>query len=173
MPSPKLAGLMAAAIISDTIIFKSPTCTEKDRKMAERMARIGNISLEELGREIFSASAADRDPTALVFNDLKEFHIAGHSLGIGQVTCFDSDEVMKREHEILAIMHDLRAKRKYNLMLLMVTDVLREGTALLVSGDPADVERGFNVEVKDHACFLPGVISRKKQVVPTLSLLWG
>jgi len=173
MPSPKLAGLMAAAIISDTVIFKSPTCTERDRKMAERMARIGNVSLDELGRDIFSATAAGRDPKALVFSDFKEFHIAGHSLGIGQITCCDSEEILQLKDELLSIMHDHRSRKHYDLMLLMVTDVLQEGTALLVSGDPTDVENSFNVEVKDNFCFLPGVISRKKQIVPALSLLWA
>ena len=92
MPSPKLAGLLAAAIISDTVLFKSPTCTQRDRQMAERMAHIANISLEELGQAIFSASAPEDKPVEdLLFADFKEFHIAGHDFGVSQITCVDSD----------------------------------------------------------------------------------
>ena len=87
MPSESMAGLMAAAILSDTVIFKSPTCTQKDIEMANRLARIGNVSLEELGREIFSASYSDnKSVDELVGADFKQFHIAGHNLAVSQIT---------------------------------------------------------------------------------------
>ena len=98
MPSAKLAGLMAAAIVSDTVMFKSPTCTNRDRKMAERMAHIANLSLDELGREIFSASTPEDKPVdQLLFTDFKEFHIAGHDFGVSQITCVDSDRQLRRK----------------------------------------------------------------------------
>ena len=174
MPSDKLAGLIASAIVSDTVMFKSPTCTERDRRMAERMARIAGVSLEELGQEIFSASSSDSRPAEeLLFSDFKEFHIAGHDLGIGQVTCLNSEHILERTDEFLKIMRDTSVKRGYNMMLLMLTDVLREGTQLLFLGDADTIRQAFNVEVKGNTCFLPHILSRKKQVVPMLSVLWG
>ena len=174
MPSKKLAGLLAAAIVADTIVFKSPTSTSIDRSMAERMAKIAGISLEELGREIFAVSpAGQHDLDELYFSDFKQFQIAGHSLGISQITSLDNDALYGKKDAFLAIMKREMAKRGYDMMLLMLTDVLREGTMLLTVGDVDTVEHAFNVKIKDNAAFLPGVISRKKQVVPALSLLWG
>ncbi len=174
MPSRKLAGLLAAAIVSDTIAFKSPTCTSVDRAMAERMARIAGLSLEDLGRDIFAVSFAENhDLEELYFSDFKQFQIAGHSLGISQITLLDSERLRERKADFLALMEREMRSRSFDMMLLMLTDVLKEGTTLLAVGDLETAEHAFNVTFKDHAAFLPGVISRKKQVVPALSLLWG
>lgn len=174
MPSEKLAGLIASAIVSDTVMFKSPTCTERDRRMAERMARIAGVSLDELGQEIFAASSSDnRTAEELLFSDFKEFHIAGHDMGIGQVTCLNSEHILERSEEFLKLMQDSLVKKGYDMMLLMLTDVLREGTQLLFVGDGDTIRQAFNVEVKGNTCFLPHILSRKKQIVPMLSVLWG
>lgn len=174
IPSKKLAGLLAAAIVSDTILFKSPTCTQIDHVMAERMAKIADVSLEALGREIFSASlVADHDLREMLFSDFKQFQIGGHLLGIGQITCLDSERVSERRDELIEIMEEERVRREYDMLLLMITDVLREGTELMAVGDVETVEHAFNVRVRNGAVFLPGVISRKKQILPALSLLWG
>lgn len=174
MPSPKLAGLLAAGIVSDTILFKSPTSTERDRILAERMARHAGISLAELGKEIFAVSIATHDPKELLFSDFKRFEIAGHSLGIGQVTCLDSNAITPESRErLIDLMHKELRSTDFDSLLLMLTDVLREGTELLVVGEADSVEQAFNVTIKDHAAFLPGVISRKKQIVPMLSAIWG
>ena len=174
MPSPKLAGLMAAAIISDTVMFKSPTCTPRDKQMVERMAHIANISLEELGQEIFSASySVDTPIDELLFTDFKEFHIAGHDFGISQITCMDSDRQLERKAEFLELMRQTKEKNGYSMMMLMLTDVLMEGTKVLCLGGKDYFRQAFNVELKDDEAFLPKVMSRKKQVVPMLSALWG
>ena len=174
MPSKKLAGLLAAAIVTDTIVFKSPTSTPVDRAMAERMAKIAGLSLDTLGREIFSVSPTDGSSLEeLYFTDFKQFQIAGHSLGISQITSLDTDELEKKKPEFLALMEREMAQHSYDMMLLMLTDVLKEGTLLLAVGDLDVLEHAFNVSFKHNAAFLPGVISRKKQIVPALSLLWG
>ena len=129
MPSKNLAGIMASAIITDTVMFKSPTCTERDRSMARRMARIAMVSLDELGRDIFSASLEE--------------------------------------------MQKIRAERRFSMVLLMLTDVLLEGTQLLFLGDEEVISQAFGVTPRDNMVFLPRVMSRKKQVVPSLSALWG
>ena len=174
VPTDKMAGLLASAIVADTVMFKSPTCTDRDRRMAERMARIAGVSLEDLGYDIFAASSSDnKSASELIFSDFKEFHIAGHKLGIGQVTCIDSQHILERRDELLEVMRKTVQEKKYDAMLLMLTDVLREGTQLLCIGEEDTVRQAFNVDVKDNSCFLPHVLSRKKQIVPMLSLLWG
>lgn len=174
MPSAKLAGLMAAAILSDTVMFKSPTCTSRDRAMAERMAHIAGIDLDELGHEIFSASTPEDKPIdQLLFTDFKEFHIAGHDFGVSQITCVDSDRQLKRKDEFLQLMEKTRLEHQYSLIMLMLTDVLLEGSAILCLGDEDIFQQAFNLELKDHQAFLPGVMSRKKQVIPMLTALWG
>ena len=174
MPPAKLAGLMAAAIVSDTVMFKSPTCTERDRRMAERMARISGVTLDALGYSIFSQSTAeDKSAAELVHQDFKEFHIAGHSIGIGQVTCVDSERVLKRQPEFMKVMETAAKKNGYDMVLLMLTDVLREGTELVFAGPEDVIGQAFNVRPEDGHVFLPGIMSRKKQVVPSLSLMWG
>ena len=174
MPSPKLAGLMAAAIVSDTVMFKSPTSTPRDRSMAERMAHIANISLDELGQAIFSASSPEDKPIQeLLYTDFKEFHIAGHDFGVSQITCVDSDRQLKRKDEFLKLMEAAKAEHGYSMIILMLTDVLLEGSKILCLGGEDIFRQAFNVELKDHEAFLPKVMSRKKQVVPMLSALWG
>ncbi len=173
MPSAALAGMMASAILSDTVMFKSPTCTQRDIRMAERMARIANVSLQQLGREIFSASVENKTVRELLFTDYKEFHIAGHNLGVAQVTCVDSTLVMDRKEELLDLMRQTRQEKGFDMVALMVTDVLMEGTHLIFDGDGNTIFQAFNATPRDNAVFLPKVMSRKKQVIPTLSILWG
>lgn len=174
MPNEKLAGLIASAIVADTVMFKSPTSTPKDQQMAERMARIANISLDELGKSIFAASASDdRTADSLLFTDYKDFHIAGHDFAISQITCIDSQKMLERKDEFLQVMQNKITEQHYSLMMLMITDVLLEGTQILYLGDEEIFSQAFSVTLKDHACFLPGVVSRKKQIVPMLSALWG
>ena len=173
LPSDRLAGLMAAAIVADTVMFKSPTSTQRDHRMAERMARIANISLDELGQAIFSASMDSKPTESLLFGDFKDFHIADHDFGVSQITCIDSKRMMERKDEFLALMQKTMEERGYTLMILMLTDVLLEGTQILYIGDEEIFSHAFNTPLKDHTCFLPGVVSRKKQIIPMLSALWG
>ena len=174
MPSGKLAGLMTAAILSDTVMFKSPTSTPRDQDMAKRLARIGNVSLEELGQRIFAYSTAGtKSARELLMSDFKEFHIAGNDLGIGQVTCVESAQLLERKDEFLKAMDALRKERHYSLVALMLTDVLLEGTQLIALGDDEALNQALNTELKDHTVFLPGIMSRKKQIIPMLSALWG
>lgn len=174
IPSKKMAGLMCAAILSDTVIFKSPTATERDRTMAERLARIGGLDLVELGQFIFSSSlGVGKTATDLIYTDFKDFHIAGHYLGVSQITCVDSVSMLNRKEEFLEAMKQARAEQGYNMMLLMLTDVLLEGTQIIFLGDQDEIAQAFGVEPKENTFFLSGVMSRKKQVIPMLSALWG
>ncbi len=173
MPSPHMAGMMAAAILSDTVMFKSPTCTQRDIRTAERMARIANISLEELGKEIFSVSGEKRSARDLLFSDYKEFHIAGHNFAVAQVTCVDSPAMLARKAEFMELMEQTRQEKNFSMMILMLTDVLLEGTQLIYVGDDETISQAFNVRPKENTAFLPHIMSRKKQVIPLLSAMWG
>ena len=175
MPTTKMAGLMAAAIVSDTVMFKSPTCTQLDRDVANRMARIANISLEELGTAIFAASCGDdKSVESMLKTDYKEFQIAGHNLAVSQITCMDSDRLLKRKEEFLNAMRTVRANHNLDSVVLMITDVLLDGTQLLFVGDEDNICQAFNIDNEGENCaFLPKVMSRKKQVIPMLSLMWA
>ncbi len=174
VPPKNLAGLMATAIISDTVSFKSPTCTQKDIDMAHRLARIGDVDLVEIADAIFNAAAGhERTVDELLFSDYKDFHIAGYNIGIGQVTTADSKSVLTRKKELIELMEKTAEDKSMDMMLLMITDVLKEGTALLYVGEKDIIKQAFNVEPDKNEVFLEHVVSRKKQVVPALSLMWG
>ena len=174
-PSAKMAGLMAAAIVSDTVMFKSPTCTQRDIDIANRMSRIANVSLEELGQTIFSAATGeDKSAESIIRTDYKEFHIGGHNLAVSQITCLDSDRLMARKEEFLATMETIRKKNGLDIVLLMITNVLVEGSYLLYSGDTETIRQAFNITGEEKNCvFLSKIMSRKKQIIPSLSALWG
>ncbi len=174
MPSPNMAGLMAAAILSDTVMFKSPTCTPRDIALAERMAHIAHVSLDDLGKDLFSADATEhKSASDLLRSDFKEFHIAGQVLGVGQITCIDSQKMLERKNEFFAAMQRIQKDHNYDMTILMLTDVLKEGSQLLFVGNDDTIRRAFDVEPKDDMVFLPGVMSRKKQIIPMLTALWG
>ena len=165
--------MMAAAILSDTVMFKSPTCTDRDRRTAERMARIANVSLDELGKEIFSASVGNKSAEDLLTSDYKEFHIAGHDLAVAQITCVDSPNMLQRKDEFLSMMKKIAQEKNFSMVILMLTDVLLEGTQLIYVGNDETIQQAFSVQPKDNTVFLPKIMSRKKQVIPMLSALWG
>lgn len=173
MPSSKMAGLMAAAILSDTVMFKSPTCTAMDKRMAERLSRIAAVSLDKLGKVVFSATTEGKSAEDLLFTDYKEFHIAGHDLAVSQITCIDSESVLTRRDEFLAIMQKTVEEKELSMIILMITDVLAEGSQIIYVGDDDVVRQAFAVSPKNKVAFLPHIMSRKKQVIPMLSALWG
>ena len=173
MPSEKMAGMMAAAIVSDTVMFKSPTCTQRDIRTAERMARIADVSLEELGREIFSADLEGKSAAELLKMDYKEFLIGDTALAVAQITCTDSAAMLQRKEEFLLLMEQMAREKNMAMVLLMVTDVLLEGSAIVFVGDEDIIRQAFNAHPRENTLFLPRVMSRKKQVIPMLSDLWG
>ena len=174
MPTTRMAGLLTCAIISDTLMFKSPTCTARDRTIADRMASIAHESIEALGQLIFSASTSDdKSAEDILFQDYKEFMLSGHTLGVGQVVTLDSARVLKRAEEFLAAMAKRREENHLDMLLFMITDMLQEGTHLLFLGQPDVVAQAFNVRPDGNRAFLPGILSRKKQVIPSLSVFWG
>lgn len=171
-PGAKLAGLIAAAILSDTVMFKSPTCTEKDKRMANRMAQLAGIDLQQLGVEIFSATSnvGKNDPKTLLFQDFKEFALGDYRVGIGQVICMDVEDLSAKQDELISEMEQSRTARDLDFVLLMETEIIEEGTKLLFAGDAQEIlEEAFGIPAQGNAVFLEGVMSRKKQVVPAIT----
>ena len=173
IPTANMAGLMASAILADTVMFKSPTCTDRDIKAAQRMARIANVTLESLGKLIFSTSISNKPGNEMLSRDYKEFHIAGHPIAVSQITCMDSPVILERKDELLFLMKDICKEKGLSMMILMVTDVLLEGSHIIYVGSDETIQQAFSVTPRDHTAFLPHVMSRKKQIIPMLSMLWG
>lgn len=168
---PQIAGLLLAAILSDTLLFKSPTATPKDRETAEKLAMVAGLDIQEFGRAVLKAgsSIAGLSPAELVQSDLKEFLIGEYRVAIAQVSVMEPAELLGLKGELLQAMQSLRTKENYDLVLLMITDILSEATHLVYVGQPAAlVSQAFGQPARDGVLYLPGVMSRKKQVVPPL-----
>lgn len=169
---PEIAGLMLSAIISDTLLFKSPTRTDEDVKAAEALAEIANIDLQSYGLEMLKAGASTKDKTAeeLLNIDAKSFAMGEHEVRVAQVNTVDIDEVLARQDELEQAINAETAQEGYALFVLVVTDILNSNSKVLALGQqqPA-VEKAFNVALDQNTALLEGVVSRKKQVVPQLT----
>lgn len=166
------AGLLLSAIISDTVLFKSPTTTDRDRRTAEKLAAIAGVDINEYGMNMLKAgsSVAGMPASEIAKNDSKEFTIAGRRMLIGQISVMDTAEVMAKKAEILEAMAALNENDGYSMTLLMVTDIIKEGTELLYVGEPKDlIGMAFKKDASGDSIYLPGVMSRKKQIVPPLT----
>ena len=164
-----LAGAMLCAILSDTVIFKSPTCTPADKKAVEELAKIAGVSdVVALGMEMFKVkSAVDDTPMKdLVFRDYKDFDMNGNKVGIGQLEVVDLSILEPVKAGLQAEIEKVKAEGRHSVFLLL-TDIMKEGSEMLiVSDDPSVVEKAFGVKAEGSTVWLPGVMSRKKQVVP-------
>lgn len=171
-PSRKTAGLLCAAIISDTLFFKSPTSTQIDRLTLERLAKISDLDLEPFAMEMFRAgtSLEGRTPEDLLSQDFKTFTVENQKIGISQVYSLDSSALESMKDELLNLM-DFRAREAgYTIYGLLITDIFRESSELIVTGPDKDlIEKAFNMKIQNNSIDLPGVLSRKKQVIPVLT----
>lgn len=166
-----IAGLLLSAIISDTVLFKSPTCTQKDIDTAHKLADIAGVNLEEYGMSMLKAGSdvSDFSDDEIVHTDLKEFEANGNIISIGQIQVMDAAAVLARKAALLKAMESLRSAHNYSASYLMVTDILVESTNLLFVGDAeAVVEAAFGKKPADNEVFLEKTLSRKKQIVPPI-----
>ncbi|MFT8457998.1 MAG: manganese-dependent inorganic pyrophosphatase [Liquorilactobacillus ghanensis] len=167
----KLAGLMLSAIISDTLLFKSPTTTPEDEAAVKELAKIAGVDYQTYGLEMLKAGTnlASKTEQELITADAKSFEMGGKTIRINQVNTVDLDEVFAREAKLRAAIAAENKAQGYDLFLLMVTNILDSNTRLLAIGEPQKaVEKAFNAKLVDNKVDLPGVVSRKKQVVPPL-----
>lgn len=170
-PSKNLAGAMLCAILSDTVIFKSPTCTDADRKAAAELAAIAGVEdVKALGMELFTAKSAVKGVSArdLIMRDFKDFNMSGSKVGIGQLELVDIALLEDRIPELVEELGRMKAEGRHTAMLLL-TDIMKEGSVLLMaSEDPAKVAGAWGKTLGEGNLWLEGVMSRKKQVVPFL-----
>ncbi|SFT36509.1 manganese-dependent inorganic pyrophosphatase [Selenomonas sp. GACV-9] len=167
-----IAGLLLSAILSDTVLFKSPTCTEYDKKTAERLAEIAGVDINEYGMAMLKAGSGigDMTPAEIAKNDLKEFQIGDYRIIVSQISVMDTKEVMDLEPQLIEAMTAICEKEGFDMSLVMVTDILEEATYLLYAGSPKTlIGEAFKKDASGTHVYLPGVMSRKKQIIPPLS----
>ncbi len=167
-----MAGLMLSAILSDTVIFKSATTTELDKKVAEELAKIAGVDdITKFGIDLKAKLSAVDNLTArqIITRDYKDFNMSGNKVGVGQIELVDLNLIKDRIDEIYEEMKKMKDEGGYHSIFLMLTDIMKEGTELLVvTDDPSIVEKAFGVKLEGKSVWLDGVMSRKKQVVPPL-----
>lgn len=162
----EIAGLLLSAILSDTLIFKSPTTTEKDKEAALALAEIAKVDYEKYGMEMFKAgtSLEGFSIEEIVNMDFKEFDMSGKRVGIGQVMTLDIDAVLSKKEEFLSYIN----ATEFDMLVLAVTDIINEGSYLIYKGEDKVISEAFGVDAS-QGVFAEGVVSRKKQLVPKLT----
>jgi len=169
-PSP-IAGALLAAILSDTLVLASPTTSNKDRRMAPRLAAIARVDVTEFGAALMAArgDTATRSARDLVEADFKAFKFSGHRIGIAQVEVPDAGPLATRHAELLAAMQQVKVEQGLRSVILIGTDITRKGSYLWAVGEDRNlVERAFHCVLCETGVFLAGCMSRKKQIVPVL-----
>lgn len=169
---PYIAGLMLSAIISDTLLFKSPTCTTEDKVTAEALAKKADVNIEKYGLALLKAGTDLSGFTAeqLVNLDAKKVTLADKiNAKISQVNTADIDEVMVRKTEIEAALQKDMENLGLDFVFFLITDIINSNSQVITFGNNALVEKSYSVKVENNTAFLPGVVSRKKQVIPVLT----
>ncbi|MCU6712683.1 manganese-dependent inorganic pyrophosphatase [Paenibacillus sp. J5C_2022] len=166
------AGLMLSAIISDSLLFKSPTCTDQDVVAAKELAAIAGVDAEAYGLDMLKAGAdlSDKTITQLISLDAKEFSMGSYKVEIAQVNAVDTNDVIGRGADLENALNEIIAAKGLDLFLLVVTDILNnDSIGLALGGKAQAVEKAFNVTLDDNKALLKGVVSRKSQIVPVLT----
>lgn len=167
-----IAGLMLSAIISDSLLFKSPTCTDEDVTAAKELAAIAGVDAESYGLDMLKAGAdlSDKSIKQLITLDAKEFQMGSAKVEIAQVNAVDVNDVLSRQAEVEAELNKVIAEKGLDLFLFVVTDILNNDSVGVALGkQTAAVEQAFGVKLADNKAVLKGVVSRKKQIVPVLT----
>lgn len=171
-PSKKAAGLLCSAIISDTLLFKSPTSTNVDKLMLKRLAEIANIDVDSFAKEMFKAGTSLSNKTVgeIFHQDFKTFTFNNIKIGVSQIGTMDLEGFSDMKNDMLSLMEKKAHENGFNLLVFMLTDILKGGSELLFVGkDKELIARAFNVKLSGHSIYLPGILSRKKQVIPPIT----
>lgn len=168
--TPEIAGLLCAAILSDTLMFRSPTCTRLDEKTAQKLAKIADVDVETLADEMFHAGSNVRNKTAeeICFQDFKTFNVNEMSFGVGQISLLNRIELEEVKTKIEPYLETARESQSLNLIYFMLTNIFEEYTELLCCGQEAKEQaiEAFDLWEDVDKIVLPGVVSRKKQLIP-------
>ena len=168
----QMAGLMLSAIISDSLLFKSPTCTLQDKVAAEELAKIAEVNAEEYGLAMLKAGASTTDKTAetLISLDAKEFVLGADKLVVAQINTVDANEVADRKEELEAAINAELSSKGLSAYVFVITNILTSDSEVLVLGEKQDrVAQAFGKTLENDFMTLEGVVSRKKQVVPQIT----
>ena len=167
-----IAGLLCSAIISDTLLYRSPTCTADDRAAAEALAAIAGIHTDELAKEIFKAGSNlhSKSEEEIFYQDFKRFTAGDVTFGVGQIMSMTQDELDEIKERMIPYMHKAKQNHGVDMVFFMLTNIIDESTQLLFSDSQAQdvAETSFLVPAKDNALLLDGIVSRKKQLIPRL-----
>lgn len=167
-----IAGLLTSAIISDSLLFKSPTCTEEDVQAAKELAKIAEIDLDTYGLDMLKAGAdlSDKTVTEWISMDAKEFTMNENKVEIAQVNTVDTNSIYEKQPELEQEINKVIDEKGLSLFLLVVTDILNNDSEVLALGkEQSKVEKAFNVKLVNHRALLTEVVSRKKQIVPPIT----
>ena len=168
--SPSIAGLLCAAIISDTLMFRSPTCTLSDKMAAGALALIAGINIEQFAKEMFKAGSnlKDKSPEEIFYQDYKKFIVDDLAFGVGQISFMSEEELQTVKDRLMPYMEKECGKHGIKMVFFMLTNIIKESTELLCYGEGSDglVYEAFGEKVEDSSCRLEGVVSRKKQLIP-------
>lgn len=168
----EIAGLMLSAIISDSLLFKSPTCTDQDVAAAKELAAIAGVDPQVYGLEMLKAGAdlSDKSIAQLISLDAKEFSMGSYKVEIAQVNAVDTNDVLARQAELEEALNSIIESKGLDLFVFVVTDILNNDSIALALGKQASaVEKAYNVTLSDNKALLKGVVSRKSQIVPVLT----
>ena len=174
--SREMAGLMLSAIISDTLLYKSPTTTDADIAAGEALQKIAEVNPDEYGIEMLKAGASTKDKSAeaLITGDAKSFEMGPKTTRIAQINVVDVDEVLTRKAELKAAAEKEIETERYDLFVLVITNILESNSTVIALGSDAGViEKAFDVALDEDTALLEGVVSRKKQVVPNITKALG
>ncbi|NHM33283.1 manganese-dependent inorganic pyrophosphatase [Neobacillus terrae] len=167
-----IAGLMLSAIISDTLLFKSPTCTQQDIDAARELAEIAGVDADSYGLSMLKAGANlnDKSVKDLISLDAKVFPMGNAKVEIAQVNAVDTNDVLSRQKEVEEVINTVIEEKNLDLFVFVVTDILTNDSVVLALGKGvANVEKAFNITLDNNIAVLKGVVSRKKQIVPPLT----
>lgn len=167
----KMAGLMLSAIISDTLLFKSPTCTKEDLNAAEKLAKIANLDVNKYGNDMLRAGTDLSDLTIaeMINIDAKEFDINSLKVEIAQINTVDIESVLKRQEELKNEINNVIKNKGLDLFIFVITDILENNSQIIALGNRAElVQKAYEIKLENDQAFLPGVVSRKKQILPPL-----
>ena len=170
-PPKEIAGLMLSGIISDTLLFHSPTSTIKDEIAAKELSKIAKVDMEKFSKGMFEAAASIKGKTIeeLIYNDFKSFNISNRKIGIGQMTVIDYKKVLKDQHKYVEALEKISKEHDYDIMAFCITDVINSNTYLLYNLKAKTVfETIFNANPLYEGYELKGIVSRKKQIIPLL-----
>jgi manganese-dependent inorganic pyrophosphatase len=171
-PSKKVAGILCAAIISDTLLLKSPTSTIVDKITLKRLALIADLNIEEFAKEMFKAGTSLEGKTAkeIFYQDFKVFTLNNFKIGVSQVGTMYIEGFEPMKEDMISLMNKKAKESGFDLILLMLTDILNGGSTLIAAGEHKDiVAKAFNVNLSDNGVYIPGLVSRKKQVIPPIT----